>query len=193
MSPEQALGKQTDFRSDQFSFGLILHELASGKRAFAKASKVETMAAIVREEAPPMDEKVPPPLRWIVDRCLAKEPEQRYESTRDLFRDLRNLRDHFSEAHTSAVFAPIAPRKKRSRWKMPAALRWSTARRDSDVSSGSTRSEYWQLSLHAYRPRRRCHNLVSRWEGVRVRKPGERHRTGISPLSELAGSDPTDA
>ncbi len=122
MSPEQALGKQTDFRSDQFSFGLILHELASGKRAFAKASKVETMAAIVREEAPPMDEKVPPPLRWIVDRCLAKEPEQRYESTRDLFRELRNLRDHYSEAHTSAVFAPITPQKKRSRWRIPAAL-----------------------------------------------------------------------
>jgi serine/threonine protein kinase len=120
MSPEQALGKQTDFRSDQFSFGLILHELASGKRAFAKASKVETMAAIVREEAPPMDEKVPPPLRWVVDRCLAKEPEQRYESTRDLFRELRNLRDHFSEAHTSAVFAPITSRKKRSRWRVPA-------------------------------------------------------------------------
>ena len=120
MSPEQALGKQTDFRSDQFSFGLILHELASGKRAFARASKVETMAAIVREEAPPMDEKVPPPLRWIVDRCLAKEPEQRYESTRDLFRELRNIRDHFSEAHTSAVFAPIASPKKRSRWRIPA-------------------------------------------------------------------------
>ena len=95
MSPEQALGKQTDFRSDQFSFGLILHELDSGKRAFAKGSKVETMAAIVREEAPPMNEKAPPPLRWIVDRCLAKEPEQRYESTRDLFRELRDLRDHF--------------------------------------------------------------------------------------------------
>ena len=123
MSPEQALGKQTDFGSDQFSFGLILHELASGKRAFAKASKVETMAAIVRDEAPPMDERVPPPLRWIIDRCLAKEPEQRYESTRDLFRELRNLRDHFSEAHTSAVFAPIAfPKEPRSRWKTPLAL-----------------------------------------------------------------------
>jgi hypothetical protein len=63
---------------------------------------------------------VPPPLRWIVDRCLAKEPEQRYESTRDLFRELRNLRDHYSEAHTSAIFAPIAPPKKRSRWRIPA-------------------------------------------------------------------------
>jgi Tol biopolymer transport system component len=122
MSPEQALGRQTDFRSDQFSFGLVLHELASGKRAFAKASTVETMAAIVREEAPAMDEKVPPPLRWIVDRCLAKEPEQRYESSRDLFRELRNIRDHFSEAHASAVFAPIgSPKKPRSRWKTPLA------------------------------------------------------------------------
>ena len=120
MSPEQALGKQTDFRSDQFSFGLILHELASGKRAFAKASKVETMAAIVREEAPAMDEKVPPPLRWIVDRCLAKEPEQRYESTRDLYQELRNLRDHLSEAHSSGVVAPVIVQARRRRWKIPA-------------------------------------------------------------------------
>ncbi len=123
MSPEQALGKPIDFRSDQFSFGLILHELASGKRAFAKASTVETMAAIVREEPPPMDEKLPAPLRWIIDRCLQKEPQQRYESTRDLFRELRNLRDHFSEAHTSAVLPQGAAPKKRSRWRVSGCLR----------------------------------------------------------------------
>lgn len=121
MSPEQALGKQTDFRSDQFSFGLILYELASGKRAFAKASTVETMAAIVREEPPPMDEKLPAPLRWIIDRCLQKEPEQRYESTRDLYQELRNLRDHFSEAYSSGELAPVATKAKRSRWQLPLA------------------------------------------------------------------------
>jgi Tol biopolymer transport system component len=78
------------------------------------------MAAIVREEPPPMEEKLPPPLRWIIDRCLAKEPERRYESTRDLYRDLVNLRDHFSEAYTSQAFAPIAPPKAKARiWKVP--------------------------------------------------------------------------
>jgi len=123
MSPEQALGKPIGYRSDQFSFGLVLYELVAGKQAFLRPSTVETLAAIVREEPVPMDEKVPAPLRWIIDRCLQKEPEQRYESTRDLYQELRNLRDHISEAHSSAVFAPIAsPKKPRSRWKTPLAV-----------------------------------------------------------------------
>lgn len=120
MSPEQAVGKPADYRSDQFSFGLILYELASGKQAFAKDSSVETMAAIVREEPPPLEEKIPAPLRWIIDRCLQKEPEQRYESTRDLYQELRNLRDHLSEAHSSSALAPVAPPVKPRRWKIPA-------------------------------------------------------------------------
>jgi serine/threonine protein kinase len=123
MSPEQAVGKAVDYRTDQFSFGLILYELASGKRAFARDSAVETMAAIVREDPPPIEEKLPAPLKWIIDRCLAKEPEQRYESTRDLSRDLRNLRDHFSEAYSSGALAPIATQKSaRRRWTLPAAI-----------------------------------------------------------------------
>jgi eukaryotic-like serine/threonine-protein kinase len=116
MSPEQALGKAVDFRSDQFSLGLILYELASGKQAFAQQSNVETMAAIVREEPPPLDDKLPAPLRWIIDRCLHKEPEQRYESTRDLYQELRNLRDHLSEASTGAL-APVPPIQRR-RWRI---------------------------------------------------------------------------
>jgi eukaryotic-like serine/threonine-protein kinase len=123
MSPEQALGKPIGYRSDQFSFGLVLYELVAGKQAFLRPSTVETMAAIVREEPAPLDEKLPAPLRWIIDRCLQKEPEQRYESTRDLYQELRNLRDHLSEAHSSAVFAPIAsPKKPGSRWKTPLAV-----------------------------------------------------------------------
>ena len=108
MSPEQALGKDVDYRSDQFSFGLILHEMTSGKQAFARGSSVEVMAAIVRDEPSIIEEKIPAPLKWIIDRCLAKEPEQRYESTRDLYRELKNLRDHFSEAYTSGALAPVA-------------------------------------------------------------------------------------
>src|SRR5277367_2844522 len=122
MSPEQALGHEIDYRSDQFSLGLIIYELISGKQAFAKPSSVETMAAIVREEPPTLDEKLPPPLRWIIDRCLAKEPEQRYESTRDLYRDLRNLRDHISEAYTSASFTPVAAKPKGRDWRVRASV-----------------------------------------------------------------------
>ena len=103
MSPEQACGKVTDHRSDQFSFGLILYEMASGRRAFAKPESVQILSAIVTEEPPPLDSRVPAPLRWSIDRCLAKDPADRYDSTRDLYRELRGLRDHLSEASGGVV------------------------------------------------------------------------------------------
>jgi serine/threonine-protein kinase len=101
MSPEQALGKPVDFRSDVFAFGSVLYELATGKQAFARASAPETMTAIIREEPEPIGSRAPEtpvPLRWIVERCLAKDPEERYASTRDLARDLARLRDGTPEA-----------------------------------------------------------------------------------------------
>ncbi len=102
MSPEQACGKEVDHRSDQFSLGLVLYEMLSGKQAFQKPSAVQTMAAIVDEEAPPIERPVPTQLRWILERCLSKEPEGRYESTRDLARELTQLRERFGEI-TGAV------------------------------------------------------------------------------------------
>ena len=76
MSPEQARGAGADYRSDQFSFGLVLYELATGKQAFAKSSTVETLTAILRDEPAPIERKLPAPLRWAIDRCLAKEPRR---------------------------------------------------------------------------------------------------------------------
>jgi hypothetical protein len=101
MSPEQASGKPVDFRSDQFSFGSILYEMATGRRAFQKKTAVETLTAILNEEPEPiaaLAPQTPAPVRWIVARCLAKEPRQRYSSTDDLARDLSSLREHLSEA-----------------------------------------------------------------------------------------------
>ena len=94
MSPEQALGRPVDFRSDQFSFGAVLYEMATGGRAFARASAPETMTAVIREEPEPIGSRAPEtpfPLRWIVERCLAKDPDGRYGSTRDMARDLERL------------------------------------------------------------------------------------------------------
>jgi hypothetical protein len=109
MSPEQASGQPVDFRSDQFSLGAILYEMATGKRAFQRKTGAETLAAIIRDEPPAiasLNPRAPAPLRWIVERCLAKEPEERYVSTKDLARDLSSVRDHLSE--TSVSEEPLA-------------------------------------------------------------------------------------
>jgi Tol biopolymer transport system component len=113
MSPEQAKGESADFRSDQFSLGSILYEMATGKRAFQRSSLVQTLAAIVQEEPEQvgtLSPKTPAPLRWIVERCLAKEPKERYAATEDLARELASVRDHLSEATSGAVLAMEAPR-----------------------------------------------------------------------------------
>src|SRR5438132_826370 len=87
MSPEQARGEEVDFRTDQFSLGLILYEMATGKNPFRRATPVETLAAIINDEAPPLDE----PFGWIVERCLQKNRSDRYGSTLDLAHDLRRV------------------------------------------------------------------------------------------------------
>jgi predicted ATPase len=100
MSPEQASGRPLDFRSDQFSFGLVLYEMATGKRPFRKKTQGEILLAILQEEPEPigsLNPEVPPPFCWVVERCLAKEPEKRYFSTRDLARDLVAIRDRLTD------------------------------------------------------------------------------------------------
>ena len=121
MSPEQAAGQPVDFRSDQFSFGSILYEMATGERAFQRKTGVETLAAILREEPKSiaqLNPEAPAPLRWTIERCLAKEPEERYVSTKDLARDLKSVRDHLSETSTATLTAP--PARARRGWLWPA-------------------------------------------------------------------------
>ena len=101
MSPEQAAGKPAVPQSDQFSLGAIVYEMATGHRAFARPTSVQTLSAILESEPTPLQElnpAFPASARWIVERCLAKRPEDRYASTSDLSHDLRNARDHFGEA-----------------------------------------------------------------------------------------------
>ena len=87
MSPEQVRGQEADHRSDIFSFGVILYEMLTGRRAFLRETMAETMTAILKEEPEEVTEinsKVPPQLERIVRRCLDKKPEQRFQSTSDL-------------------------------------------------------------------------------------------------------------
>ncbi len=122
MSPEQASGETLDFRSDQFSFGSILYEMATGRRAFQRKTAIDTLAAILNDEPEAIaaaNPQTPAPLRWIVERCLAKEAERRYASTKDLARDLETLRDRSSET-ASLTGAPISPRRRAA--ALPLAL-----------------------------------------------------------------------
>ena len=99
MSPEQAAGRVVDFRSDQFSLAVILYEMLTGRRPFDRASSAETLTAIIREDPPTMDivdASGGRELQQIMDRCLAKSPQDRYASTRDLARDLRDLRNRLT-------------------------------------------------------------------------------------------------
>ena len=87
MSPEQARGEgNLGPQSDQFSLGLLLYELAAGRPAFHRRSAAETMTAIIREDPEPLAATTPAPLRWVIDRLLAKDPADRYDSTRDPYR-----------------------------------------------------------------------------------------------------------
>ena len=118
MSPEQARGAAVDYRSDQFSFGSVLYEMATGRRAFQKKTVVDTLAAILNEEPERIEEinpKMPAPLSWIVERCLAKEPARRYASTEDLARDLESVRDRLSRV-SGALAAAAPPQPRRALW-----------------------------------------------------------------------------
>jgi Tol biopolymer transport system component len=121
MSPEQAAGGTVDLSSDQFSFGVTLYEMAAGRRPFDRETAAQTLAAIIAEEPEPLasvNPRIPAPLRWVVERCLAKKPGERYAATADLHRDLRTLRDRLAEAtpaSTGAV-APVRPLRGRVAW-----------------------------------------------------------------------------
>jgi Tol biopolymer transport system component len=87
MSPEQVRGQEADHRSDIFSFGAILYEMLTGRRAFLRETMAETMTAILKEEPEEVTEvnsKAPPQLERIVSRCLEKKPERRFQSASDL-------------------------------------------------------------------------------------------------------------
>ena len=128
MSPEQARGEgNLTAQSDQFSLGLVLYELAAGKRAFRRGTKAETMTAIIREDAEALPAAVPAPLRWVIERLLQKEPADRYDSTADLYRELRQLRNHLSESVSASAIPAVAGAPARPRSAVWFRLVWMGA------------------------------------------------------------------
>ena len=108
MSPEQVRGHAADDRADLFAFGLILFEMLTGERAFHKPTSAETMSAILNEETPAIskiDPNIPPALQRVVQRCLEKNPEQRFHSASDLAFALEALSDTGSSPATALAMA----------------------------------------------------------------------------------------
>ena len=114
MSPEQARGGRADFRSDQFSLGVVMYEIATGTHPFRRETAVQTLAAVIDDEPRALADltpALPAPLRWLIGRLLAKKPSERYAHTADLAAELRTIRDHLTEAVSAAPVAP-GPRRR---------------------------------------------------------------------------------
>jgi serine/threonine-protein kinase len=130
MSPEQAQSKRVDQRSDIFSFGLVLYEMVTGSKAFASDSAISTLSAILRDEARPIAEivsNVPPELEQVIYRALRKDPEERWQSMRDVQTELISIKQKLDSGALSAVLKPLPPPAKKKRvpvWAVavPAAL-----------------------------------------------------------------------
>ena len=106
MSPEQAQGQVVDVRSDVFSFGAVLYEVLSGRRAFAGDSPLATLAAVVHDSPPPLE--VPAALERIVSRCLAKQPRDRFQSMAEVAAALEQTVLKSSDQHPSIAVLPFA-------------------------------------------------------------------------------------
>ncbi|HYM12465.1 MAG TPA: protein kinase, partial [Bryobacterales bacterium] len=110
MSPEQAGGKKVDRRSDIFSFGSVLYEMATGSRPFRGDNKISTLAAILQQDPPPVSQvapALPPELGRIIARCLRKDPERRFQHMDDVRVALQEMKE---ESESGRIAAPVAPR-----------------------------------------------------------------------------------
>src|SRR2546423_2298610 len=108
MSPEQLRGEPVDMRTDIFSFGVVVYEMLSGQRAFARASDAETIGAILHEQPPELssiDSGIPKVLEDIVGKCLAKDADERYQTMEQVAHDLNIVRN----GELVAVSIPAAP------------------------------------------------------------------------------------
>lgn len=124
MSPEQAGGRRIDARTDIFSLGAVLYEALTGRRAFAGTSDIDVLHAILHNHPQPLrstDKLATAELQWIVNKALAKEFEERYQSMREFAADLRCLRRRLESDSTQSVESVVAPAHATS------GIRWAWA------------------------------------------------------------------
>jgi serine/threonine protein kinase len=112
MAPEQLEGKDTDSRTDIFAFGTVLYEMITGQKAFVGKSQASLIAAILERDPPPISSiqpMTPPALDRVVKTCLAKDPDDRWQSAHDLMSEMKWIREGSSQA---GVPAPVVTRRK---------------------------------------------------------------------------------
>jgi|CXWL01.1.fsa_nt_gi Tol biopolymer transport system component len=120
MAPEQIMGEAVDYRVDQFALGVLLYQCLTGSRPFAGANPFEEMNSVLAEEPTPLAllaPTVPDQLAWVVERLLAKVPGDRYDSTRDLGRELGRLRDTFSSRGFGSGSGMARGRRRSATWR----------------------------------------------------------------------------
>ena len=125
MSPEQVRGRPVDQRSDIFSFGTVLYEMVTGARAFCGESSVETMNAILKEEPSPIQASgraIPPALERVITHCLEKQPQDRFQSARDLAFGLESVISHSGIYSAPYPVMSTEETKGRRKWLMFVAL-----------------------------------------------------------------------
>jgi serine/threonine protein kinase/Tol biopolymer transport system component len=116
MSPEQAEGRPVDHRSDVFSLGILLYEMLTGQRPFAGDSRLSTLTAILRDTPPSVTElkhSLPRHLGRIIKRCLAKDPQRRYQTVRDLHNELLELKREIDSGELETPAVAIGPARRR--------------------------------------------------------------------------------
>jgi len=140
MAPEQIEGKETDARSDIFSFGAVLYEMATGKKAFEGRSQASLIAAILEREPPPistLQPMSPPALDRVVKTCLEKDPDERFQTAHDLKLQLQWIGEGGSQAGVPAPVAAHRKARERVAWVAAAVFL---------ILAGVAAAAYWQLA-----------------------------------------------
>jgi eukaryotic-like serine/threonine-protein kinase len=158
MSPEQLEGVEADARSDIFALGCVLYEMATGRRAFQGETRTSLIAAIVSGEPQPISELqplTPPALEHVIRKCLSKDPDDRWQSARDVFLEL----EWASEAGSHAGLAKAVASVRRTRFHLVATLAvigwivaaglgaWLATRPEAPLSSGAFRASVIPVAL----------------------------------------------
>src|SRR5689334_15164985 len=170
MAPEQVQGRPVDHHSDIFSFGCILYEVLGGRRAFDSDSIFDTLHHIVHDAAPPLSTQIPLALRRVVEKCLAKAPDERYDSMRAVAEALREAQS----AYDGTVAAPSARRARAvsshasSRLRSLAVMPFTNAGDDPEMeylSDGITESVIRAMSQIGKRLRVMARSTVFAYKG----------------------------